>query len=154
MAQANPSVIQYQSHLAAIHDNLGVMLNRMGRPAQSLESYHRARAIDERLVRDHPDVTDFWLDLAGNHTNIGVLLGQTGHLTEALESHRRALAINERLAHDHPTVNRVLARYGRCLQQRGEPNGRHRTSQPRHWRSYRQALETLERLVRDNPAVS
>ena len=100
----NPTVTAYESDLASSHQGIGALLRATGHPADALESYRRALAIQERLVRDNPTVTEYPYELVLSHKAIGALLSATGHPAEALVSFRRALENQERLARENPTV--------------------------------------------------
>ena len=139
-----PTVTQYQSDLAQIHNNMGNGL-RAASWAEALESHRKAVAIRERLVRDNPTVTQYQADLASSYHNIGGLLSDTGHPTEALESERQALEIWERLARDHPSVHKYQSSLGVTLHDIAEIEIRQR--------NWREAREHLERATKHQRAA-
>ena len=85
---------------------IGWLQSLTGKPAEGLESYRRALAIQRKLADDNPAVTEFRSRLADSYHNIGVVQSQTGQTAEALDSFRRALAIQQKLADDNPAVTR------------------------------------------------
>ena len=104
-------VTQFQSDLALCHNNIGLIQSATGRPAAALKSHEQARAIRERLARDHPESPDFASNLGGTLNNMAVIdLGgrqfdraQT-KLTQAVEWQRKALASNP----NHPVYRQFL----------------------------------------------
>jgi hypothetical protein len=102
LAGANPRVTEFQTGLAASHNNIGALQAETGNPEQALVSFGKALVIKERLAYENPSVTQFQSKLAASHHNIGILQRETGHPDLALESHGKALVINERLAREHP----------------------------------------------------
>ena len=45
LADANPTVTDFQSDLASSHNNIGILLNATGKPAEALKAYEAALAI-------------------------------------------------------------------------------------------------------------
>jgi tetratricopeptide (TPR) repeat protein len=142
-------VTQYQSDLAMTHDSIGLMKEQAGRLDEALESYERARAINEALTKAHPAVTLFQHFLARNQDGIGRVRLATGRLDEALESYERARAINEavakanptspvfqqNVAHEHTSIADVFRARGRLEEARA---------------GYERAVAILEPLVKAN----
>jgi tetratricopeptide (TPR) repeat protein len=72
-----------------------------GRMPEALQFRLRARAIQERLVRENPSVTLFQEALANNLHNVGVSQSSLGQPAEAQESFEQARGVWERLVREH-----------------------------------------------------
>jgi serine/threonine-protein kinase len=104
LADANPTVTDFQRDLAKTHQRIGVVLWRSGKLDESLESSRQALAIQQKLADASPAVADFQLDLAKTHNNLGVLLWERGRPEEALPLYRKAVDIKEKFARANPAV--------------------------------------------------
>ena len=80
LADAHPTVTEYQINLATTHNNLGILLRATGAAAEARKAYETALAIQQKLADAHPTVTEYQSDLATSHNNLGHLV----------ERHRRA----------------------------------------------------------------
>ena len=74
LADANPASIQFQSELAASHDNIGVAAARDWEAGRGAEGVRGGLAIRQKLADANPTVTQFQSDLASSHGNIGIVL--------------------------------------------------------------------------------
>ena len=122
----------------------------MGRPAEALASYERARAIFARLARENPSVIRIQSDLASTLVNIGSLQRETGRPAEALESCEQARAIRDRLVRGNPSVTDFQRNLAASLINIGMVQraiGRSAAA----LESYEQACAIQERLARDHP---
>ncbi len=63
--RANPSVTQFQDHLAKTHTNIGNLQLAMGRPTEALTSHEQAREILKRLASQHPESSEFASQVGG-----------------------------------------------------------------------------------------
>jgi tetratricopeptide (TPR) repeat protein len=115
LADANPTVTQFQRGLALSHDSIGLLLRATGKPAEALRSYESARAIQQRLADANPTVTKFQNELALSQNNIGNLLRATGKPAEALRAYEAARAIWQKLVQDHPESPDYASRLGGTL---------------------------------------
>jgi serine/threonine-protein kinase len=106
LADANPTVTQFQSNLAWSHNDIGSVLNNTGKLEEALASYRQALAIRQKLADANPTVTQFQSELAWSHSDIGLALSRTGKPEEALASQRKALAIRQKLVDANPAVTR------------------------------------------------
>jgi serine/threonine protein kinase/tetratricopeptide (TPR) repeat protein len=104
LADANPTVIQFQSELAESHDTIGSALAYMRKPADALKQYEGALAIRQKLADASATVIQFQSDLATSHDKIGLLMTETGKPAEALKAYEAALAIRQKLADANATV--------------------------------------------------
>ncbi len=89
LADANPSISEFQSRLAASHGNIGLLLRDTGKPVEALKAYESALAIFRKLADANPSISEFQSRLAASHNNIGLLLRDTGKPVEALKAHDR-----------------------------------------------------------------
>ncbi len=55
------------------NNNIGIVHREKGRTAEAMASFEQARAIDERLVREHPDSPDFASALGGTLNNMAMV---------------------------------------------------------------------------------
>jgi serine/threonine-protein kinase len=153
LADANPSVNEFQRDLAACHHNIGLLLQETGKPADAMKSYEAARAIWTSVADANPSDNEFQRRLASCHTHIGNLLGATGKPTDAMKSYEAALAIQTRLAAAKPFVTdfqRELAgshlNIGKLLRETGKPVDA--------LKSYETALVIQKKLAAANPSVT
>jgi tetratricopeptide (TPR) repeat protein len=98
LADANPSVTEFQVALSSSHNNIGHLLSDTGRPAEALEAHGQALAILQKLANANPADATIQMQLAGTYNNFGLVLSQTEKPQRALEAQRKALAIRQRLA--------------------------------------------------------
>jgi serine/threonine-protein kinase len=151
LADANPSVGEYQNELARSHDAIGLLLSVVGRATEALRSYERALAIRQKLADANPTVAEFQSDLARSHSAIGLLRSDTGQTAEALRSYERALEIRRALADAKPAVARFQSELARSHNAIGlllSDAGR----APEALRSYERALEIRQALADAHPA--
>ncbi len=108
LIKANPTnlndLLNYQSDLAGIYMNIGVLQKNTGQPDEALKSYGKALPIWQKLGTEFPDVVEAQSNLGGIYQNIGTLQLSTGKSTEAMKSFESALAIWRKLTDAHPTV--------------------------------------------------
>ncbi len=112
LADANPSVTEYQSDLTATLNQIGVALASQDKPAEALKWYEKARAIGQKLADTNPLVTEFQSNLAFIWNNVGIALEKMGKPAEALAAYDRAQAITQKLVVANPSITefqRVLA---------------------------------------------
>jgi tetratricopeptide (TPR) repeat protein len=118
-----PTVPQYQYELAAILNNLGLVLQGAGRCGEAEAAHRDALAIWKSLAADFPTVPGYREELAGTLTYLALLLRQTDRAQGADANYRDALALRKQLAADFPTVPeyrqllaRTLTDFGLLLQ--------------------------------------
>jgi tetratricopeptide (TPR) repeat protein len=75
----------------------------MGKPAEALKQYQKARAIRQKLADANPAVPGFQLDLATSDNYIGRLQAREKRFTDAFAAFDRCLAIRQKLADADPT---------------------------------------------------
>ena len=102
-------------------NNLGVMLNRLGRYSETRDILTRALAPDPRMPPDlaHWDGkymgADFLRQLPSVHLNLGNALHGLGDLKLAIEFHRRALHLNPALIEGHNDIAIALLLNGEYI---------------------------------------
>ena len=104
--------------LAVSLNNVGIVLESLGRLESALEHYQQALAMRRKLY-PAAKFPDGHADLAGSLNNMGVVLESLGRLEAALEHHQQALAMNRKLYPGHQ-VPRRPHRPGPQPEQRGE----------------------------------
>jgi eukaryotic-like serine/threonine-protein kinase len=153
LADANPTVNQFQRLLANCHNNIGILLKETGKPTEALKAHEAALAIQQKLADANPTVNQFQSDLAASLGNIGNLLRLTGQPAEALKAHESALAIRQVLADAKPTVTQFQSdlagsynSIGNLLRDSGKP--------AESLKAHEAALTILQELVDANPTVN
>jgi tetratricopeptide (TPR) repeat protein len=86
----------------------------MGRRAEALLSFKRAREIQETLVREYAHAPQHLETLSWTISNIGVIHQELGRLTEALRLHRQAIRIHEDLVDREPGNTRYRSDLAWC----------------------------------------
>jgi tetratricopeptide (TPR) repeat protein len=76
----------------------------MGKPAEALVAYQKARDIQQQLADAQPAVTQFRRNLAIIHRNIGGVLLATAKPAEALVAYQKARDIQQQLVDAQPAV--------------------------------------------------
>jgi tetratricopeptide (TPR) repeat protein len=115
------------------HNNLGLLLEDMGRTDEALAHYRKALELNPNFSESHSNLgiqlvnmgrTDeaavhfqkaFELnhDLAKNHNNVGLLFAKTGQSDEAMTHFLKALEINPNYGDAHYNLGLLLANMGR-----------------------------------------
>jgi tetratricopeptide (TPR) repeat protein/tRNA A-37 threonylcarbamoyl transferase component Bud32 len=90
--------------LARSQNTIAVLLMEEGKPAEALEAFQQALAIQKKLADANPAVTGYRFDMALSYNNIGTVLLRTGKPDEALAAWHKALAVNQELADANPKV--------------------------------------------------
>jgi tetratricopeptide (TPR) repeat protein len=137
--------------LANLYYNIGnLRLELNSSRADPLESFERARVIQELLVRDHPSVTEYQAALAKTHGNIGTIHRIGSRWAQARASLERTRDILQILARDHPAVTAYrsdlgLTYYNLGILQVATGQADLATS------GFQRARDLLETLVRSDP---
>ena len=97
LAADNPKVPDHRKELAWCHENLSVVLRRLGRPAEARDGCDQAIAIREVLVQEVPKVPMYRSDLARSYRRRGLARGDLDDLAGAAADARRAIAVWEGL---------------------------------------------------------
>ena len=94
--------------------NVGGLHSAAGRHAEAAAAFEHARAIQERLAREHPESPDFASELGKTLHNLAVIaLGQRqfdkalAEITQAIEWQRKALAASP----GNPTYRQLLTNH-------------------------------------------
>ncbi len=132
---------------------VGYVTWEIGREADALKSYERARDIQVRLCQAHPEVARFQAYLAATWNNLGNLQRETGKPQEALQSFGRARDIRQRLVKAHPEVSEHQAGLAATWNDLGLLQSEAGKT-PEALRSYERARDISRRLVKAHPEVS
>jgi serine/threonine protein kinase/tetratricopeptide (TPR) repeat protein len=100
----NPSVVGFQSDLAAIDHTLADLLISSGQREPGLDFLRKATAVWERLARDNPNVPEYREEVARTCEDAAEHLALPGHFEEAADAILRALALREQLTKEFPGV--------------------------------------------------
>jgi tetratricopeptide (TPR) repeat protein len=147
----------------ALNDELAALYQAIGRShrmtlagftaAEELANYRKALAIRERLVARHPDDLKARSKLASLAMNVGFYHARKGEIDQALTLHARARDLYERVVREQPPgfgldAQRELARAHQNIAFAKASDGR--DAEP----DYQRAIDGLERLARESPAVA
>jgi len=142
IASNHPDDVQIQFDLAKAHINLGELLRNRGDVKPALDSYLKARSINEALVKALPDKPRYRENLAGNLLDLALAL-EIVDPPRVEETYRTALAIYEKLVADYPDNVEYRIEEALCLRNFGpflELAKRPEEAEA----SYRKALAVLE----------
>jgi eukaryotic-like serine/threonine-protein kinase len=102
-----PGRPEYRSDLGRSFNNLGIMHRSNGQRGLGAEDWKRALTLREQLVREHPNDFLARRDLAQSLHNLGNWhREERGHNREAEDAYRRALAIQSILTREAPDAAR------------------------------------------------
>jgi tetratricopeptide (TPR) repeat protein len=93
LADANPTVLEYQFHLSAAHNNIGRLLARQKRFAEAFTAIDAGLAIRRKLVDADPKTTRNTTSLAFSHAFRGWALVRAGQPSKAATDLRQALEL-------------------------------------------------------------
>ena len=119
LADAYPSVTQFQQDLALSHNGIGLLLSATDDTSKALAEYGQALTIRQKLADTNPKVPDYRNDVASCHSNTADVLRRLGQNAEAREGYERAIAIRERLVQDHPEVTMYRSGLASSVRRRG-----------------------------------
>ena len=118
LADANPTVVEFQAELSLTHNNIGNLLFGTGQTAEALKAYESALTIGRKLAREHAESPFFACELGATLNNLATIDLRTKQfqrarvrLREAVEWQRKALAAYPA----HPTFRRYLGSHFRNL---------------------------------------
>jgi serine/threonine-protein kinase len=114
MAVATPDSRELRAKRAQCYTRIGFTLRTMGRPAEALPAYERAREIQEALVRDQDADPGRLETLSWTLSNIGVIHQDLGRPAEAIRRHRQAIGIHEGLVARDPGNTRYRSDLAWC----------------------------------------
>ena len=153
LADDNPAVTKFRSSLAISHNDLGLLLDKAGKPAEAEAEQRKGLALLQKLADDHPAVTEFRSELALSHNNLGAVLNHMGKPVAAAAEFRKMLALQQKLADDNPAVTEFRSslalshlNHGILLGEAGNPAEAEAES--------RKALALWQKLADDNPVVT
>jgi tetratricopeptide (TPR) repeat protein len=93
LAADHPRVPEYRNELAAVHNNLGLLLTGLSRWPAAEDALRAALAVREKLTADYPGVPAYAVDLGGTCCNLGNLVRDRGDPGAALPWFDRALEL-------------------------------------------------------------
>jgi len=120
LADANPSVPQFQADVALSLLNMGWLRARCGKPGEAIEYFSREEAIRKTLADANPTVPVHRESLANCLTRAAEVLLQLGRPAEAWERCERAVALRETLVSAHPNVPEYRLTLAESLLRRGQ----------------------------------
>ncbi len=166
MAAAPGAPAEARHDLASTVRRIAILLHKTGRPTEAEAEFRRTLEINSKLAADNPAVAEYRLRLAGSHSNLGAMLMRAGKPSEAEAAYRRAQEILEKLAADNPAVTDLRNQLAMIHYNLGMLMAFPRGSFPswnmlKAWgkpteaeAELRRAVEILEKLAVDNPAVT
>ncbi|XP_013416868.1 uncharacterized protein LOC106178291 [Lingula anatina] len=100
---------------ASSYDNIGTVLQAMGKFKESLDYHKKCLALNEEILGPkHPDT-------ARSYDNIGNVLQAMGEYKESLDYHKKCIALREEiLGPKHPDTASSYSNIGNVLQDMGE----------------------------------
>jgi tetratricopeptide (TPR) repeat protein len=104
----------FLSGVADYHNDIGLLEKELGKPADAMASYERARVIKERLTREHPESPDFACGLAGALSNMADLDIGAKRFKEARTRLLQAITLQKKAleaAPRHPTCRAFLTEH-------------------------------------------
>ena len=156
LADDNPAVTRFQSGLGSSHNNLGVLLLQMGKPAERRpKCTWAARRLRQKLSDDNPKASTQFRSshVAMTYGNLGYLLRKTGKPAEAEAELRKNLALEQKLVDDNPKVPDYRSEVALALKNLGDVArmlGRNAEARD----DYERAIALLDRLVAENSATT
>ena len=158
LAAAPGAPAEARSDLAYTVRRIAILLANTGKPTEAEAEFRRTLEINAKLAADYPAVAEYRLRLAGSHNNIGATLMEAGKPSEAEAAYRRGMEIAEKLAADNPAVTdlrSLLAMHYSSMAFRRSWNMLKAWGKPTEAEAeLRRAVEILEKLAADNPAVT
>jgi tetratricopeptide (TPR) repeat protein len=130
---------------------LGLTQLKAGSRAEALQSYQRALASWQQLVRDDPSNRWYRRNLAGVWEEIGRLHEGAQRRRAALDAYQQALAIRERLTTDHPDDDRLRVELVQYLIDLGGIFLWKVQDRSQAILAFQQAIALQQRSVRDRP---
>jgi tetratricopeptide (TPR) repeat protein len=119
LARAAPGEADFRYNLADTDLEIAQLQRETGRPDLARESFLKAIAGAERIVREDPHVTPFKGLLAASLSGLAELLDHQGDKAGALERERQAVAIAEAIARGNPQVPRFRSDWSLYLDDLG-----------------------------------
>ena len=96
------------------HHQLGLLLSRIGQPAEAEAQLERALEMQEQLGRASPPVPNYDHNLASIRTDLALAHGAAGRLPQARAELEQVLEIRERLVQQHPSVLDYVEELSAC----------------------------------------
>ncbi len=117
---------------ALAHNNLGIVLDRIGKPDDAAKEYEVALKLNPAYVRGHRNLAlalmrtghteealyhfkvalEVYPELAELHRNYADALAQSGHLSEAVDEYSKTIELDPKIAEAHNNLGIALAMQG------------------------------------------
>jgi tetratricopeptide (TPR) repeat protein len=101
---ANPAQTRFQSELALVIENTGVLHTKLNQNNEGLRAFAEAAAIRERILDARPRDSGAQIALASSYRDLGITHKQLAHPQEALAFLEKAKDAREKAAADNPGV--------------------------------------------------
>jgi tetratricopeptide (TPR) repeat protein len=101
---AQPSVQQYRFELAVALNQLGIVCQRMGKPAEGVATHEMARSICQKLKDECPECPDYTSELARTLIYLGHVADFDQDYGKTISLAGQAADLLERLVKDQPRV--------------------------------------------------
>ncbi len=153
LAEANPTVTEYQRGLGNCYISIAAVLRSTGELVAALKAFESASEIFQRLADTNASVADFRSRLAFSHNRRGAALRVMGRHAESEAELRRALALYQKLIADNRADTQdvaYLAGSHGILASVKVDTGELAQAEPEFLR----ALAIQQKLADDHPAVT
>jgi tetratricopeptide (TPR) repeat protein len=149
LAADYPEEPLFKANVAASHNNVGVLHQRLDQPEQASEQYAEAIRIREQMVADYPDITQYLHQLAETHRVWGSLLSSQQQFDDALAEFQQAQQIYENLPEGTVGIGQSRWRLAETHQMIGDLYADFDRPDDATT-SYRRALEIRQHVLRDH----
>ncbi|MCJ7424000.1 DUF3856 domain-containing protein [Candidatus Bathyarchaeota archaeon] len=150
MLTHDPRNTEYQSDVATILNNLGILQSDMGRFDDAVNSYKEAQEMYRTLLKSDPNNATYQSDVAMTLNNLGNLQSETGRFDDALNSYKEALEMRRNLLKSDPNNATYQSHVATTLNNLGalqRSMGRFDDAV----NSYKEALEMRRNLLKSDP---
>jgi len=160
-ARQNPNDSNFQVAVPHCHALMATHYQRTGDKVRAEAIYRESIADQERAVAAHPGEARFQVVLANSYVLLGHLYDDTAAQDKAVEAFQKSVALCEKLVETYPSnpehafeLARVLDRLAMLDFYANLESPERAKHMARPEAIYRRAQGILEKLTRDNPAVS
>ncbi|KAF6035159.1 hypothetical protein EB796_006533 [Bugula neritina] len=106
LAEERPNDVDLQNHIAAGHNNLGVLYQTWGKLELALEHLYKSKDLREKIKDDNMEA---YHDVASSYHNIGNTLIKMGNYQGALDNYKKELRIRLNLGEDTSGVRVAMS---------------------------------------------
>lgn len=147
----HPSIVEFQSDLAAIEVHIADLLKSGGQLAAARPFLVKAQEIGNKLVRDNPSVPEYKAGLAAVYHQLAMGLITTDRAAEADALLEKSIELREQLVSEFPKIPDYRRDLAISLVQRGSRRDQDRAAEAEA--DYRRALSFDLALAREFPAA-